>query len=89
VTQTLAQRRREMIARAASQRTMLAKHIHQLHRPIELADRARAIVRYLKARPLLAILPAGVFAFRRPRTLLRWFSRGWLTKEIIRKLLIR
>jgi hypothetical protein len=46
-------------------------------------------LRYLKGHPLLALVPAGVFAFRRPRRLLRWLGRGWLTKEIIRNFLFR
>lgn len=31
----------------------------------------------------------GLFAIRRARMLLRWFSRGWLAKEVIRKFFIR
>jgi YqjK-like protein len=89
MTQTLAQRRRQMITRAAQQRVSLSQQVQDLRRPIELVDRAWAITRYFRAHPLLVALPFGLFAFRRPRMLLRWFNRGWLTKEIIRKLFIR
>lgn len=89
MTQVLDERRRQIIAQAAQQRAVLSRQVHDLQRPLDLLNRAWAFTCYLRAHPLLVILPFGLFAFRRPRMLLRWFNRGWLAKEIIRKLFIR
>ena len=84
-----AQRRGEMIAQAAKQRVALAQQLQDWRRPIAWVDRAWTFIRYLISRPLLGALPLALFAFRRPRLLLRWFNRGWLVKKILQKLFIR
>lgn len=89
MTKHFALRRGEMIAQAAEQRAALAQQIQDWQRPLEFLDRAWTVIRYIKSRPLLVALPLGLLAFRRPRLMLRWFNRGWLVKEILRKLFIR
>jgi YqjK-like protein len=89
MTTRFIQRRHHLIVRAAAQRAMLSQQIQDWRRPLELADRALVIARYFKTHPLLLSLPLGLFAFRRPRVLLRWFNRGWLAREVLRKLFIR
>ena len=87
--QRLARRRSQLIAQAAQQREALTQQLRDWRRPLEFGDRAWAVARYLKSHPLITLLPLGLFAFRRPRMLLRWFNRGWLAKQVFRKLLIR
>lgn len=87
--QRYVERRSQLIAQAALQRALLAQQIQDWRRPLQFADRAWTVARYLKSHPLITLLPLGLFAFRRPRMLLRWFNRGWLAKEVLRKLLIR
>ena len=71
------------------QRAALAQQIQDWQRPLEFADRAWTVIRYIKSRPLLVALPLGLLAFRRRRLMLRWFNRGWLVKAILQKLFIR
>jgi YqjK-like protein len=89
MTPDFAQRRGEMITLAAEQRDALAQQVQDIQRPLAFANRALAVVHYLKSHPLLVALPFGLFAIRRSRMLLRWFGRGWLAKEVIRKFFIR
>ena len=77
-----------LIARAAEQRSTLSQQIRNWQRPLELVDHALAVARYVKPHPLLVTLPFGLFLFRRPRVLLRWFNRGWLAREVLRKLFV-
>ena len=89
MTKRFVQRRGEMIAQAAEQRAALAQQIQDWQRPLEFVDRGWTVGRYRKSRPLLVALRFGLFAFRRPRLLLRWFNRGWLAREVIKKLFNR
>jgi YqjK-like protein len=88
MTKELLRRRGQLVTQAKEQREALSQQIRDGLRPLEIVDRALAIVRYAKSHPLLVILPIGLFAFRRPRALLRWFNRGWLTREVLRKLFV-
>lgn len=87
-TKRLAQRRGQLIAQAVEQRMALAQRIQDCRRPLEFADRIWAVVHYIKSRPLLVAVPFGLFAIRRSRLFLRWFSRGWLAKKVIRNIFI-
>jgi YqjK-like protein len=89
MTKKWLRRRDQLVTRAENQRAALSWQMHDWQRPLEIVDRALAIVRYAKSHPLLVALPFGLFAFRRPRTLLRWFNRGWLAQEVLRKLFFR
>ena len=82
------QRRGQLIAQAVAQRMALALQIQDCRRSLEFADRIWTVAHYIRSRPLLVAVPVGLFAIRRSRLLLRWFSRGWLAKEVIRKFFI-
>lgn len=84
-----AQRRGKLITQAAEQRAALAQQIQDFQRPLDFANRAWAVVHYVKSHPLIVAVPFGLFAIRRSRMLLRWFSRGWLVKEVVRKFFVR
>jgi putative copper export protein len=49
----LAERRQKLIDKAASQRTVLAQSMLQLHGPLVIADRGLEVVRYFKRYPIL------------------------------------
>lgn len=89
MTRKWLRRRDQLVTRAEEQREALSRQIQNWRRPLEIVDRALAIVRYAKSHPLLVALPFGLFAFRRPRMLLRWFNRGWLAQEVLKKLFFR
>jgi YqjK-like protein len=86
MTTQLARQRGHLITRAEEQRQALSQHIRDWRRPLEIVDGALAMLRYVKARPLLMTLPIAWFAFRRIRILLRWINRGWLAREVFKKL---
>ena len=88
-TKHLVQRRGELIAQAVEQRLALAQQIQDCRRPLEFVDRIWNVVQYIKSRPLLVAVPFGLFAIRRSRLFLRWFTRGWFAKEVIRKFFVR
>jgi YqjK-like protein len=88
MTKKCFRRRDQLVTRAEEQREALSRQMQDWQRPLEIVDRALAIVRYATSHPLLVMLPIGLFAFRRPRTLLRWFNRGWLAREVLRKLFV-
>ncbi|MGZ8262289.1 MAG: YqjK family protein, partial [Methylotenera sp.] len=47
----LSERRQQLVAQAAAQRTVLAQNIGPLRSPLALADKGLAAVRYVKQRP--------------------------------------
>ena len=71
------------------QRAALAQQIQDWQRPLEFADHAWTVIRFIKSRLLLVALPLGLLAYRRSRLMLRGFNRGWLVKAILQKLFIR
>jgi tRNA (Thr-GGU) A37 N-methylase len=81
-------RQDQLIAQAVEQRIALTQQIQDCQRPLEFADRIWTIIHFIKSRPLLVAVPFGFFAIRRSGLFLRWLSRSWLAKEVIRKLFI-
>jgi YqjK-like protein len=87
--ESFAQRRVQITLVAARQRAALGQQIQDWRRALEIANRAWAVLRYIKSRPLLFGVPFGLFMIRRSNLLLRWVGRGWLVKELIQKLFAR
>lgn len=86
----LAERRATLIARAASQREVVARAANSWRKPLSIADRGVAAVRYLKQHPPLLFGISAAIAVLRPRAAFRWSRRGlvaWrFTRNIRRKL---
>jgi hypothetical protein len=69
-------RREQLLARSSSQREELARLGARWEAPLELADRGLAVVRYLRARPLLVAGAASLLVWRR-RGLMGLVRTGW------------
>jgi hypothetical protein len=85
--QRLAERRQQLVARAAVQRAALAQHIEPWRTPLALADRGLAAVRYVRRHPGLVIGAAALLAVLRPTRAGRWLQRSWVLVSVVRKLL--
>ena len=83
----LAKRREHLVAQAAEQRLFLAQQIETWRAPLALADRGLAAVRYIKRHPICAAgASLGLFTAMRSSRASRWFQRGWMAWQVVRKL---
>lgn len=82
----LADRRRQLIAQAAAQRTALAHNVEPWRARLELADRGVAALRYIGRSPVLMVGAALLLAALRPQRARKWLQRGWLVWQIGRRL---
>jgi hypothetical protein len=61
----IARRKERLAARSQFQRAAIAANFRELHGPIDVADRALGVARFLRAHPVLvAAAVAAVFVFR-------------------------
>jgi hypothetical protein len=83
----LAERRQLLIAQIASQRMSLTHNAHSWLKPLSIADKGLVVLRYIKNHPLL-IAGDGValLTMARPSGIGKWFRRGWLAWQVIKKL---
>jgi len=80
----LAERRKILVARAATQRAELSQALAPWREALAVVDRGLVAVRYIRS---YAALLAGVAAFvapLRPLRLARWLRRGWLVWSMAR-----
>lgn len=82
----LADRRRQLVAQAAFQRTALAQDMVPWRARLALIDQGVAAIRYLRRRPFLILGVTLLFAAVRPRGAGKWLRRGWLAWQIGRRL---
>ena len=82
----LAERRRQLIAQAAAQRTALAHDVAPWRARLALADRGVAALRYIGRHPVLIVGAALLLAALRPQRAGKWLQRGWLVWQIGRRL---
>ncbi len=82
----LAERRNQLVARAAAQRMVLTHNLENLRAPLALADQGLAVLRYVWRHPLLLAGSALLLAIWRPRFTGKWLSRGWMVWQIGRRL---
>lgn len=83
---TLAERRRRLVAQSALQRAMLSGHADALQGTFALADKGVEAARYLRAHPGLLAGAAAFTLALRPRKAFTWLKRGWLAWRLARKL---
>ena len=82
----LAERRRQLIAQAAAQRTALAYNVEPWRARLALADRGVAVLRYIGRHPALMVGAALLLAALRPQRAGKWLQRGWVVWQIGRRL---
>jgi hypothetical protein len=83
----LAERRESLVAEAAAQRLLIAQNIETWRAPLTLADRGLAAVSYIKSHPICAAgASLGLLTVMRSSRASKWFQRGWLMWQVVRKL---
>lgn len=82
----LAERRRQLVAHAAAQRTTLANNLEPWRPRLALVDRGVSVLRYLGRNPALMVAPALLLAVFRPRRVGKWLQRGLIMWQIGRRL---
>jgi hypothetical protein len=82
----LAERRIQLVARAAVQRAALAHELEPLRARLGLVDQGVAALRSIGRHPFLLAGAALVLVAWRPRGIGRWLQRGWLAWQFGRRL---
>jgi hypothetical protein len=83
----LAQRRERLILEAARQREQIAQIADSWRPPLAMADKGLAAVSFIKKHPIwMAGGSALVLKVLRPRRIGKWFQRGLLAWQLVRKL---
>ena len=83
----LAERRQQLVAQAADQRSVLAHHMEPWRARLALVDRGVTVVRYLRFHPGWIAGGTLLFAALRPRRFGKWLQRGWLMWRLGRRFL--
>jgi len=82
----LAERRRQLVAQAAAQRTALAHNLEPWRARLALVDQGVLVFRYVGRHPLLLAGAALLLVAWRPRSAGKWLQRGLLAWQITRRL---
>jgi hypothetical protein len=82
----LAERRQQLAAKAAAQRTAVALEMEPWHARLALADRGMAVFQYVRQHPAVILGPMLLLAAFRPRHAGKWLQRGWMAWQFGRKL---
>lgn len=82
----LANRREQLLAKAAMQRIALARDLAPWRVPLALADQGLSSLRYLRHHPSLLVGGIGLLTVVRARRPLKWLERGWLLWQVIHRL---
>jgi len=84
---TLTVRRQHLVAEATTQRLFLAQNIEIWRAPLAKVDRGLAAVRYIKNHPIwIASTGLGLLTVVGPNRAGKWFQRGFVMLQIVRKL---
>ena len=78
----LAARRRQLVAQAAAQRTVLAQGMVSWRPRLALADRGIAVFRYVRRYPALLAVSGLLLTALRPQRAAGWLQRGWLLWQV-------
>lgn len=85
--QILAQRREYLVLEAAKQRVQLAQTIEVWRAPLALADQGIAAISFIKQHPILITVSSAVLVkLLRLSRIGKWFSRGMMAWQLLRKL---
>jgi len=82
----LAERRQQLVAQAAAQRTILAYTLEPWRARLARVDRGVAVLRYIRRHPVLMVGASLLLAALRPRRVGRWLQHGLLVWQLGRRL---
>ena len=82
----LAQRRERLVLKAALQRGQLAQAVDAWRAPLALADQGLAAISFIKQHPILLVGSTAVLVrLVRKSFIGRWFGRGMMAWQLVRK----
>lgn len=83
----LAERRKYLVAEAEAQRLLLIENVEPLRSTLLLADKGLAAIHYINThRAWVASSSLALLTVVRPSRIGKWFRRGWLAWQMVRKL---
>lgn len=82
----LAERRRQLVAQAAAQRTALAHDLEPWRARLALVDRGVAVLCYIRRHPALTMGATLLLAALRPGRAGKWLQHGWVAWQLARRL---
>lgn len=82
----LAERRRQLVAQAAAQRTALARDLEPWRARLAVADKGISIIGQIGRNPALIAGAVLLFAALRPQRIGKWLLRGWMVWQFGRRL---
>lgn len=84
----LAQRREHLVQQSAQQRVQLAQVIEVWRSPLAMVDHVVSAIHYIKDHPFYAAAISTIFVkLFRKNFIGKWFSRGKIILQLVRKLL--
>ena len=82
----LAERRQQLVALSAAQRTTLAYTLEPWRARLSLVDRGVAVLCYVRRHPVLMVGASLLFAALRRRRVGRWLQHGLIAWQLGRRL---
>jgi hypothetical protein len=83
----LAQRRESLVLEAEKQRMQLVQVVDTWRAPLAMADKGLAAINYIKKHPVWMVGGGAILMkVMRPSRIGKWFSRGLVAWQIMRKL---
>lgn len=82
----IAARRERIVAQAAVQRQTLSRHVEPWRMPLAVADKAITAVQYLKRHPGGIVGITVLLVALRPRRIVTWLERGWISWQLLQSL---
>jgi hypothetical protein len=82
----LAKRRERLVTDAQAQRLVIEQNVNVWRKPLAMADQGLHALRYIRNHPMLiAGGSAALLSTRRPGGIGKWFRRGWVAWQILRR----
>jgi hypothetical protein len=83
----LAEQRKNLVAEAEAQRLLLIDNVEPLRSTLLLADKGLSAIHYINShRAWVASSSLALLTVVRPSRIGKWFRRGWLAWQMVRKL---
>jgi len=83
----LKKRRERLVEKAQAQRLVIAQNLDVWHKPLTIVDQCLNVLQYIRNHPvMIAGSSTALFSILRPSKFGKWFKRGWLAWQILRKL---
>ena len=83
----LAKRRERLVEKAQAQRLALSQSLDVWRKPLAIVDQSLNVLRYIRNHPVVITGGSTVLlSMLRLGKLEKWFRRGWLAWQILRKL---